>query len=393
MAATPRPAVPTRSFRANGINVTVGPTALFECRQELAELLGLRPLVVIGAAASRNIALREAIDVGLQADAVAVHIKTASGKSIDAIRAGVQAAREHGATGVIAAGGGDALDLGKHVSYFAGASESFASAQRSPQSWSIDAFESSGLPLATIPATLAGSGLSAWATANFSDESGVGATVSLQVRSHLVAAIYDVPVFAATPRPYLRSTFFNGLHKGLETLFSRGSSPLSDATAIRGSQRLISGSVALADDVEQDPAALLALAEGIVLVQINRRLSLIHAIGHGLAKSSHLQQGLAHACISTASLAWLLPRLGPERSRIIEAVSTGAHTSDDAAVLGAIDAVRRRLALPEHLADAGLYAVPEGALDNILGDRLLVGLPRHIVLDRSGLEEILLRAA
>ncbi|MFL9708858.1 hypothetical protein, partial [Aeromonas veronii] len=72
----------------------------------------------------------------------------------------------------------------------------------------------------------------------------------------------------------------NGFNKGLERIYSNRSTPITDATAIRGLQMLQAG----LPNLPGDTVAMERAVVGIILVQFARRLSIIHAFAHGYTR-------------------------------------------------------------------------------------------------------------
>lgn len=373
-----------RRFHHAGTEIWVGRGAVDNAAQALSDVLGANPLIVIGAGAADNADLRTTTDSAFRAIGGQLHLKHGSAKDLEVVARGVAAAMTGGCTGVLATGGGDTLDLGKQIAFYAADPERLTRARSDPQSAKPDPAAPT-LPLAVLPTSLAGSGLSAWASAVVRD---ARPAATVRARADLRLAIYDAAVFESTPVAHLRASFFNGFHKGIETLYSRGSSPASDATSIMGCRRLIAGADGLTVGNELRAPRTEELLEGIILVQLHRRLSLIHAICHGVSRSLGVAQGLAHAAVSPTVLAWMLPRLGTVANRIVEAFDV---IGEDA-VLHRILELRSSLGLPGGLAALGVTSITDELVGAVQRDAMFGALPEHLRPDGSTLRSLLERA-
>ncbi|NIP60510.1 MAG: iron-containing alcohol dehydrogenase, partial [Gemmatimonadetes bacterium] len=106
------------------------------------------------------------------------------------------------------------------------------------------------------------------------------------------AAVYDPDLFETTPPGPLRGSAMNGFDKGIETLYARDANPVSDATAIHG-LRLLRPALPRLDE----PTPVERAVEGIILVQLQRKIGIVHAFGHGISRRYDVQQGVAHGVL------------------------------------------------------------------------------------------------
>jgi len=111
--------------------------------------------------------------------------------------------------------------------------------------------------------------------------------------------IYDPDLFETTPMSALAGSSMNGFDKGLETIYSSHATPITDATAMRGLQ-LLRESLPNLDG--NNPTEMERAVIGIILVQFERRGSIIHAIGHGFSRRYPVQQGIVHAIVAPHAL-------------------------------------------------------------------------------------------
>lgn len=78
----------------------------------------------------------------------------------------------------------------------------------------------------------------------------------------LWAVVYD-PWFATPPKSILAASAMNGFNKGIETLYARNATPVTDATALRELRFLQEGLHQLSER-DVDEAALDPVVEGIL---------------------------------------------------------------------------------------------------------------------------------
>ena len=181
------------------------------------------------------------------------------------------------------------------------------------------------------------------------------------------AVLYDPNLFETTPESILAASAMNGFDKGLEAVYSRYHTPITDATAVRGLRRLIDSLPRLGDDTAP-PDVMDTAVVGIVLVQYGistrsaLKISVIHAFGHALRRQFGVQQGTAHAIMAPHVLEELFDR-GYGRPDVL-ADAFGIEESASgcaAAIVERVETVRDGLGLPARLRDVD--GVDREALD------------------------------
>ncbi|PSP39302.1 alcohol dehydrogenase [Halobacteriales archaeon QH_2_66_30] len=339
-----------------------------DCVADLGAELGRqgldRALVVCGRTVGSTPDVIDPVREGLGDRLVGVFDQTTPAKRLSTAFEGTGRMRESDADALVALGGGSSLDVAKVMSV-AAASDREAIAAEFAETGTIPIPENDPTPVVAVPTTLAGADLSILAGVTAAPDSRlVDAPVGggIADRRLMPAALfYDPALFATTPRSILAASAMNGFDKGIETLYARTTTPMTDATASRGLELLAEGLPTLA---AEDPGDwdLPAILQGIVLVQygISRpdgtTLSLIHAFGHGLT---------AHSEIHAASLG--VPTAGRSDDWIAErVVGTVADLRDDldlpARLRDVPDVDRSTLAsiAETTAADSLLANVPEG---------------------------------
>lgn len=363
-----------------------------------------RAVIVCGQTVGDTPAVIDPLRNGLGDRLTSVFDRTTPEKRLETAIEAAELLTESGADALVAVGGGSSLDVAKVASVV-------AASEQSPDALGA-VFESRGTlpvpagelpPVFAVPTTLAGADLSILAGITASPDSGLvehprSGGVSSE-RLMPAAVYYDPELVATTPRPILTGSAMNGFDKGIETLYARTQTPVTDATAIRGLQLLCAGLPTLVD--EPDVWALDEILQGLILVQygISRpdetTLSLIHAFGHGMKAHADIQQGVAHAVIAPHALSFLFERVDGRRRLLADAlgVSTVGTHQDVLAqeVVEAVQAVRTGLGLPARLRDVD--AVDRSMLtamaETTAEDHLLANLPQSLSVSAEELADVL----
>lgn len=398
--ATPRdqPEPPSR-FEYRPPTILHGLDAVDRLGEEL-ERAGLkRVLVVTGRTVGRTDAVMDPVRDALGDRLGGVFADTTPDKRLSTAIDAAAEAEDVDADVIVGLGGGSSLDVAT-VASVVGQSD------RSPESLADTLVETGTLPMpgetipvVTVPTTLAGAALSGAAGITVGPAGGLvtgtaGGGVSGETLVPL-ATVYDPRLVATTPVDVLRGSAMNGFDKGLETLYSRFASPVTDGTAMRGVGLFARGVDALATS-SPSATALAPVVEGTVLAEFGayRRetttLSLIHSFGHALTRTEALQQGVAHAIVAPHALRHLFGRVDGRREVIAAALDTSGSEPAPAVVETVADIVET-LGLPRRLRDVegpDLDAFPDVALD-VLSDSMMAATPRNYDPDPSAIEAIL----
>ncbi|WP_323676921.1 iron-containing alcohol dehydrogenase family protein [Halorubellus sp. PRR65] len=367
---------------------------------ELAEHGIERALVVCGETVGSTPAVVDPVTDGLGDRFAGVFAGTTPQKRLATAFDALDAMREHDADALVALGGGSSLDVAKVAAVLA-ATDRDAVGERFQGRGTITIPDTDLPPVVAVPTTLAGADLSIVAGITAHPENGLvddPASGGVGDPRLMPAAIaYDPELFATTPKRILAGSAMNGFNKGLETLYSRHATPVTDATAARGLGLLADGLVELGrGDVDADTLA--PVVEGIVLVQygISRpdagTLSVIHAFGHGLTHASDVQQGEAHAVVTPHVLEYLFEHVDGRRDRLADALGVDDDDTDPAGgIVDAVTDVVDALDLPTRLRD--IDGPGPGAFEAIarytLDDPFMANAPTGLDPTRDELERVL----
>ncbi|MFB6173665.1 MAG: iron-containing alcohol dehydrogenase family protein [Halobacteriales archaeon] len=341
-----------------------------------------RALVVTGSNVGANPDVMGPIEAGLGDRLAGVFDGTTPAKRAGTVSDGIAAMRDAGADALVGVGGGSSLDIARQISAFAGDDRSLADlrAEFEAEGRIVPPDPDDPTPVAVVPTTFAGADVSGGGSIEvFPPESSpTGHPVRTGGAVDPFLAVHDPALFATTPRAPFAGSAMNGFNKGIETLYARTATPITDATAGDGLSLLAAGLPSLGESEGLERAVV-----GTVLVQFERRTSIIHAFGHGFARRYDLQQGVAHAVVTPAVLRHVFGAVDARRDRIARALGVDADRPSDAVAGGIVEAVagiRDALDLPARLRALGaverdhLPAIAEFVDDDIPEARLPAGL-------------------
>jgi len=388
-------------FDYNPSMLRYGSGGVEDLSEEL-DILGYdRALVVCGSTVGSTPAVIDPVMDGLEEKLVGVFAETSSEKRLETAYNGLEVMETNEADVLVSLGGGSSLDVAKVISVL-------AADDRDPQDVGQELAERGSIsipsdplaPIVAVPTTLAGAdlsivaGVTASPTSELVDESASGGISDPRLMPQSV--FYDPELFATTPNRILAASAMNGFDKGLETVYARNSTPITDATATRG-LRLLEEGLRLLGDQSVTEEVLESVVEGIILVQygISRRgettLSIIHAFGHGLTRTYEVQQGAAHGIVAPHVLRYLFENVDGRRELLAEAFGVDDRPDTAGAIVESVEQVRDALGLPAQLRDVDgpdPAEFPEVAAA-IRSDSFMMNVPRGLDPTTDEIEAVL----
>jgi len=252
--------------------------------------LGSRVLVCTGANPARHASLLAGL--GLPAAMFPVADEPTAGLA----RAGVAAAREHGADVIAAIGGGSVIDLGKAVAMLLANGgdpldylEVVGSAQKITQA---------AVPCVAVPTT-AGTGAEVTANAVLAVPEH---RLKASLRSPLMiprVALVDPLLTASCPPPVTAASGLDALTQCLEPFVSVRATPLTDGLAREGLRRAATGLRAAHADggdlTARTDMAMCALLGGMALA--NAKLGAVHGLAGVIGGTADVPHGMACAAL------------------------------------------------------------------------------------------------
>lgn len=359
---------------------------------ELAEAcrtLGMqRPLLVTdrGLAASPIAAQALAVlaEGGLQGALFAEVQGNPVGGNVDA---GLARLREGGHDGVVALGGGSALDAGKAIAMMAG--------QRRPlwdfedrEDWFTRVDVTGMRPVVAVPTT-AGTGSEVGRAAVITDEHTHTKKIIFHPRMLPALVILDPLLTVGLPPPVTAATGMDALSHCLEAWCAPGFHPMADGIALEGMRLVrewLPRAVQDGTDVEARSQMLVASSMGATAFQ--KGLGAMHSLSHPLGARLDLHHGLCNAVVMPYVLAWNREVLGERAARLARYLALPGTGVD--ALIDWVLALRRTLGIPHTLGELGVGPEQAAALaPEAFADPSTGGNPR--AMDVTGFRELYAR--
>ena len=363
---------------------------------DLSAVLGDRglddALLVCGANVGANDDLMGPVREGLGDRLAGVFDGTTPDKRVETAYDLLDARAEVGADVLVAVGGGSSLDVARQATMLdvdgRDLTELRDDAAEGPDALgSLAPGSDPSLPVVVIPTTFAGADLSTGGSLEVlpADESPTGQPLTVSGDGPMpVVDLADPALFETTPRSVLAGSAMNGFDKGIETPYASDATPVSDASAVHGLRLLADALPRAAGERPGTEAAMDRAVVGALLVQLDRKISVIHAFGHGFARRYDLQQGDIHAVVAPHVLAYLFDEVDASRRALAAGLGVDADGRDDDAVaedvVDAVAAVRDDLPVPSRLRDVpateegDLPAIAEYVVDDWCMERAPAGL-------------------
>ncbi|RRJ32517.1 iron-containing alcohol dehydrogenase family protein [Halocatena pleomorpha] len=389
----------TGSFRFEYTPGTIayGRESVATMGEELAQQGIDRALLVTGSTVGSTPSVMDPVRAGIGDRLAGVFAETTPEKRLATALDGVEQLRAIDADALVCLGGGSSLDVATVMSVLA--------VDDRPRETIRTEFLDTGTvsvpdaelpPVFAVPTTLAGADLSiaAGLTADRGNRAPIHGGV-FDERLMPDALVYDPALIETTPHEILCASAMNGFDKGLESLYARNRTPITDATATRGLALLAEGLPRLGSGAHDN--SLHDAIVGTILVQygVSRNtgstLSLIHAFGHGISRGYDIQQGTAHAIIAPHALELLFDQVDGRREEIAAALGAGAGDDPATAVVNAVTDIRDSLGLP-----ARLRSIPDLSREEltmvanaVITDGLLGNTPEGFDPTESEIEAVL----
>jgi alcohol dehydrogenase class IV len=350
------PTAPSVSVMAWPTRVLLGAGALARLGEEVRALGVKRPLVVTdrgvvaaGIAGQVEAVLREA---GLRP---ARHDGIRPNPTDEDAAEGLAAYRAADCDGIVAVGGGSAIDGAKLVALLVNHPVPLS---RYDDAAGGDRFVTAELPpLVAVPTTAGtGSEVGRSAVATLPDTG--RKTVIFSPRLMPRAAVCDPALTVGLPRTLTAWTGMDALTHSVEAYVAAGFHPLADAVALDGIRRVARAlPVAARDgaDLAARTDMMVAAMEGAMAFQ--KGLGACHALAHALTPISGLHHGLANALVLPAVMEFNRAAAGARLARVAIAMGEAPTALPPDLADGAVAHVRRLVAtldLPARLRDAGV---------------------------------------
>jgi len=332
--------------------VTFGPGSVKTLAEACRAASIARPLLVTDSGLAQSAMVLEAIErtraAGLP---IGVFSDVASNPGATSIGKGVQRMRAESHDGVIAFGGGSALDAGKAISFLAYQTRPIWDFEDVGSNWrraDVEAIR----PTIAVPTT-AGTGSEVGRVSVITDEETQTKRLIFHPRMMPVAAIADPELTVGLPAALTAATGMDALAHCLEAYCAPGFHPMADGIAIEGLRRIkVWLPVAVRDGHRIEARAQMMAAATMGAVAFQKGLGAVHALAHPLGALYGVHHGLLNAILMPYVLDFNRSAIGDKMRTL--AISLELANPGVDAVIDWIVALRRDLAIPDDLHTIGI---------------------------------------
>jgi alcohol dehydrogenase class IV len=266
---------------------------------------------------------------------------------------GIAVMRAGGHDGVIAFGGGSALDAGKAIAFLAHQSRPIWDFEDVGSNWRR-ADPGAIRPTVAVPTT-AGTGSEVGRVSVITDESTRTKRLIFHPRILPVAVIADPRLTLGVPAGLTAATGMDALAHCLEAYCAPAFHPMADGIALEG-MRLIQTALprATADGGDLEARAHMMAAATMGAVAFQKGLGAIHALSHPLGALYDTHHGRLNGILMPYVLAFNRAAIEQKMARL--AIYLGLPGEGTDAVLAWIVELRRTLGVPNTLREIGIDA-------------------------------------
>lgn len=361
-----------------------------------------RVLVVTGRNVAANSDVREPLIDGLNAKIASFFDETSPEKRIETAYDGVQLMNELDIDALVGVGGGSSLDIATVMRLLHADYRSLCDVQREVDetgSITLRSSHNSLVPLFVVPTTFAGADLSTGAGINVPlDDTHVTSAAVIEKPLVPDMLVYDPDFYDSTPFSALAGSAMNGFNKGIEALYSRYATPVTDGTASHGLKYLCAALPELRD--ADSKTVLEDVVTGMILVQYGvsvperMKLAILHAFGHAF-RDHGIKQGLGHSVVTPEVLRFVFDRVDGRRDLIASSLTIDSSRDRlPELIVDKVASIRDSLDLPSRIQD--LDGISKGDLESIAArthrDHCLSNSPAGLDPSIDDLEMILKKA-
>jgi alcohol dehydrogenase class IV len=316
---------------------------------EACRSLGIaRPLLVTDPALARMPMVREAVAATGAGLFSAIHPNPVGGD----VEAGVAAYRAGRHDGVIAFGGGSALDVGKTIAFMAGQSRRLWDYE-DREDWWTRADAAAIAPIVAIPTT-AGTGSEVGRAGVILDEEAGVKKIIFHPKMLPAIVILDPGLTVGLPPHVTAATGMDALSHCIEAYCAPGFHPMADGIAAEGVALIATWlAVAVEDGANLEARGNMLVAAAMGATAFQKGLGGMHALSHPIGALAGTHHGLTNAVLMPYMLAFNRPAIEERLARL--AAYIGLEPSFEALLDWLVD-LRRRLAIPHSLAELGVAA-------------------------------------
>ena len=269
----------------------------------------------------------------------------------DQVMYGVATYQAGGHDGVIAFGGGSALDVGKAVALMAGQSRPLFDFE-DREDWYLRVNVAGMAPVIAVPTT-AGTGSEVGRAAVITDPTDHVKKIIFHPRMMPAIVIADPQLTTGLPAKVTAATGMDALSHNLEAFCAPAFHPLADGVAVEG-MRLIRHWLpkAVEEGTNIEARANMLIASSMGATAFQKGLGAMHSLSHPCGANLNTHHGLTNAVVMPYVLVWNRSAIEGRMQRLAAWLGLAQPGFDG--VLSWILDLRRRIGIPNTLAELGV---------------------------------------
>ena len=334
--------------------IRFGAGRIAELPDACRELGMTRPLLVTDPGLAALPMLERIADLLDQAGLGKAVFSDVQGNPVEAnVTAGVAAFRQGNHDGVVALGGGSALDAGKAIALMAGQSRPLFDFE-DREDWYTRVDEQGMAPVVAVPTT-SGTGSEVGRASVITDERDHTKKIIFHPRMLPARVILDPELTTGLPAPLTAAVGMDALSHNLEAFCSPLYHPLAQGIALEG-MRLIQQWLprAVADGTDIEARAHMQVASTMGATAFQKGLGAMHALSHPCGAVLNTHHGLTNAVVMPYVLAFNRPTIEDKLTDLARYLDLANPSFD--AVQNWVLELRRTVAIPHTLAEIGVSA-------------------------------------
>lgn len=332
--------------------VRFGPGRIRELPAVCRELSIKRPLIVTDPGLARLPMVADVRQALLEAGLEAALYAEVQANPVGAnVEAGVDLYRREGCDGVIAFGGGSALDVGKAVALMVGQSRPIWDFEDREDWWTR--VNADGIARTIAVPTTAGTGSEVGRASVILDEATHIKKIIFHPRMMPSVVISDPELTVGLPAHVTAATGMDALAHNLEAFCAPGFHPLADGIALEAMRFVrdwLPAAVRDGSDITARAHMLAAASMGATAFQ--KGLGAIHALSHPVGARYGSHHGLTNGVVMPYVLVFNRPAIEARLTRLARYLDL-AHPGFEA-VLDWVLALRAEIGIPHTLAELGV---------------------------------------
>ena len=328
--------------------IWAGPGRIAELGDACAQLHIRRPLIVTDRALVQHPMVQSALAMLPRA---ALFGEVKGNPTASNVEAGLRAYRDGGHDGVVAFGGGSALDTGKAVAFMSGQTRPIWDFE-DVDDWWLRADSAGIAPVVAVPTT-AGTGSEVGRAAVILNETTHEKKIIFHPQMLPAIVISDPELTVGLPRNITAATGMDAFVHCFEAFCARGFHPLADGVALEGMRliaRFLPRACADGRDIEARANMLAAASMGAAAFQ--KGLGAVHAIAHPVGSWFDTHHGLTNAIVLPYVMRHNRPAIAAKSELIARLL--GLPSPGFEALFDWVLELRRTLGIAHSLAEIGV---------------------------------------